>query len=68
MTFKRTRDSSPGRGFIAQQSNTGVILWASCRDTEELMQGSLKVKLPARPGQIVFSNASSVFDTGVAIV
>ena len=59
----RVRDATPGSGYIAQQGNGAVTLWASCRDTEQVIRGASKVLLPAKPGQIVFSADANVVDS-----
>lgn len=59
MTLLIPRDQRIGRGYLAREGSTGVVVWATARDAKVVSKGPARVPVAGHPGQMVF-----VADTG----
>lgn len=60
------RSDNAGRGYIAREGDTGSVIWQSHRDTRTVGKTG-RVVVPARPGQLVFSDGASVLSPGESL-
>lgn len=67
MTLFVPRNHRIGRGHLAREGDTGAVVWATSRDDKAVSKGTLRAAVPARPGQMVFSDGVYVLGSGESL-